>query len=105
MATILGEALSNIPWQEKPHGESGVVWRYTANPIIPRNLLPTSNSIFNSIMFLINFEFECGNPIHPSRIPKIFPGAIHSRTCQDTSHHNNSSYYSSYKHSSSLLEM
>ncbi len=48
MATILGEALSNIPWQEKPHGESGVVWRYTANPIIPRNLLPTSNSIFNS---------------------------------------------------------
>ncbi len=48
MATILGDALPNIPWQEKPAGDPGVVWRYTHNPIIPRNLLPTSNSIFNS---------------------------------------------------------
>jgi beta-1,4-mannooligosaccharide/beta-1,4-mannosyl-N-acetylglucosamine phosphorylase len=40
--------LPNIPWEERPAGNSEVIWRYSANPIIPRNLLPTSNSIFNS---------------------------------------------------------
>ncbi|MCX7681299.1 MAG: glycoside hydrolase family 130 protein [Anaerolineae bacterium] len=41
-------ALPNIPWEERPQGCSDVVWRYSGNPIIPRDLLPTSNSIFNS---------------------------------------------------------
>ena len=40
--------LARMPWEERPSGSSEVVWRYSANPIIPRNLLPTSNSIFNS---------------------------------------------------------
>jgi beta-1,4-mannooligosaccharide/beta-1,4-mannosyl-N-acetylglucosamine phosphorylase len=46
--TVVGEPLPNIPWQEKPKGCKDVVWRYTGNPIIPRDLLPMSNSIFNS---------------------------------------------------------
>ena len=29
-------------------GTKGVVWRYSNNPVIPRDLLPDSNSIFNS---------------------------------------------------------
>ena len=37
-----------IPWQDRPAGNSEVIWRYQANPIIPRNLIPSSNSIFNS---------------------------------------------------------
>ena len=40
--------LPNIPWEERPSGCSSVVWRYSANPIIPRDLIPSSNSIFNS---------------------------------------------------------
>jgi beta-1,4-mannooligosaccharide/beta-1,4-mannosyl-N-acetylglucosamine phosphorylase len=40
--------LPNIPWEERPADCSDVVWRYSANPIIPRNLIPSSNSIFNS---------------------------------------------------------
>ncbi len=40
--------LPNLPWEERPSGCSDVVWRYSANPIIPRNLIPSSNSIFNS---------------------------------------------------------
>jgi beta-1,4-mannooligosaccharide/beta-1,4-mannosyl-N-acetylglucosamine phosphorylase len=40
--------LPNIPWEDRPAGYSRPVWRYTKNPVIPRNLLPTSNSIFNS---------------------------------------------------------
>jgi beta-1,4-mannooligosaccharide/beta-1,4-mannosyl-N-acetylglucosamine phosphorylase len=48
MPTIVGEDLPNIPWAAKPDGYPGICWRYPANPIIPRDLLPTSNSIFNS---------------------------------------------------------
>lgn len=47
-STILGAALPKIPWQDRPAGSSDVVWRYDANPIIPRDAIPTSNSIFNS---------------------------------------------------------
>ncbi len=47
-STIVGEALPNIPWEDKPAGYPGVVWRYSRNPIIPRDAFPTANSIFNS---------------------------------------------------------
>lgn len=46
--TIIGSALPNIPWEERPAGCSDVVWRSSRNPIIPRDLIPCSNSIFNS---------------------------------------------------------
>jgi beta-1,4-mannooligosaccharide/beta-1,4-mannosyl-N-acetylglucosamine phosphorylase len=46
--SLKGKALPNIPWEERPTTCSDVVWRSTQNPIIPRDLLPTSNSIFNS---------------------------------------------------------
>jgi len=39
---------TKIPWEDRPAGSSDVVWRYSANPIIPRNATPRSNSIFNS---------------------------------------------------------
>ncbi|GIO41234.1 glycoside hydrolase family 130 protein [Paenibacillus apis] len=48
MAKIIGNALPNIPWQEKPAGTNSPVWRYSANPIIPRDAIPNSNSVFNS---------------------------------------------------------
>lgn len=38
----------NIPWEDRPEGSNEVLWRYSGNPVIPRNLLSTSNSIFNS---------------------------------------------------------
>ncbi len=37
-----------IPWEDRPAGSSAVVWRSSRNPIIRRDLLPRSNSIFNS---------------------------------------------------------
>ncbi|WP_054955078.1 glycoside hydrolase family 130 protein [Paenibacillus dakarensis] len=48
MSKIIGESLNNIPWQDKPEGYNGPVWRYSANPIIDRHAIPNSNSIFNS---------------------------------------------------------
>jgi len=57
--------LASIPWEERPAGNSEVVWRYSGNPIIPRDLIPSSNSIFNSAV--VPFEgafagvFRCDN--------------------------------------------
>ncbi len=45
---IEGQPLPDMPWQERPAGCKDVMWRYSANPVIARDLLPTSNSIFNS---------------------------------------------------------
>jgi len=42
------QPLPDIPWEERPSGCSDVVWRYSANPVIPRDRIPSSNSIFNS---------------------------------------------------------
>ena len=63
--TLQGSALANIPWEERPAGKNDVVWRYSHNPIIPGDLLPTSNSIFNSAV--VPFQgafvgvFRCDN--------------------------------------------
>jgi len=40
--------LPNVPWEDKPAGSPDVVWRYSHNPIIPHDAIPSSNSIFNS---------------------------------------------------------
>jgi beta-1,4-mannooligosaccharide/beta-1,4-mannosyl-N-acetylglucosamine phosphorylase len=45
---IIGADLLNIPWEDRPSGCRDVIWRSSRNPIILRNQLPTSNSIFNS---------------------------------------------------------
>jgi beta-1,4-mannooligosaccharide/beta-1,4-mannosyl-N-acetylglucosamine phosphorylase len=49
--------LPNIPWQDRPAGSSELVWRYSNNPVIPRDALPFSNSIFNSAVVPFNGEF------------------------------------------------
>lgn len=41
-------AQAPMPWQDRPVGASGPMWRNSGNPVIPRDLLPRSNSIFNS---------------------------------------------------------
>lgn len=75
MIKIIGEELKNIPWQEKPQGCGDVVWRYVENPIIERDAIPSSNSIFNSAV--VPFEgkfagvFRCDSK---SRSMDIFAG-------------------------------
>jgi len=45
---IQGNAIPNLPWQERPAESNSVVWRCAANPIIPRSPFPLCNSVFNS---------------------------------------------------------
>ncbi len=48
MSKVFTDQLPNIPWQDRPAASSAVIWRYDANPIIPRDILADSNSVFNS---------------------------------------------------------
>lgn len=48
MAKIIGESLPNIPWRERPAGWSLPLWRHPDNPVIPRDAVPSANSVFNS---------------------------------------------------------
>lgn len=63
--TIIGAGLKNIPWEERPANKLDVIWRYSHNPVIPRDAIPTSNSIFNSavVPFRDGFAgvFRCDN--------------------------------------------
>lgn len=45
---ITGSPLPNIPWEERPSHHHDVLWRSQQNPIIPHDIIPSSNSIFNS---------------------------------------------------------
>jgi beta-1,4-mannooligosaccharide/beta-1,4-mannosyl-N-acetylglucosamine phosphorylase len=63
--TIIGPELPNIPWQDRPAGCDDVVWRYSGNPIVARDAIPSANSIFNSavVPFKDGFAgvFRCDN--------------------------------------------
>lgn len=54
---IKGTPLPNMVWEDRPKDCKQVMWRYSKNPIIPRDLLPTSNSIFNSAVVPFNDGF------------------------------------------------
>ena len=54
-----------MPWEPRPEGNTQIMWRSSANPIIDRYAIPSSNSIFNSAV--VPFEdgyagvFRCDN--------------------------------------------
>ena len=57
MAKIIGPALANMPWEDKPAGEKEPIWRYSGNPIIGRHGNKRSNSVFNSAVVPFNGGF------------------------------------------------
>ena len=60
MAKIIGPALANMPWEDKPAGETEPIWRYSGNPIIDRHGNKRSNSVFNSAVVPFNGGFAGG---------------------------------------------
>jgi beta-1,4-mannooligosaccharide/beta-1,4-mannosyl-N-acetylglucosamine phosphorylase len=62
---LIWPELPNIPWEDRPQGNSEVVWRSVKNPIITRDAVPDANSIFNSavVPFQDRFAgvFRCDN--------------------------------------------
>jgi beta-1,4-mannooligosaccharide/beta-1,4-mannosyl-N-acetylglucosamine phosphorylase len=73
---INAENVPNIPWEERSKNCSDVVWRYSRNPIIPRDAIPCSNSIFNSavVPFGKGFAgvFRCDSKAREMRIHSGF---------------------------------
>ena len=65
MTTVLGPAAriarspdgAVLPWEDRAAGSSDLVWRSNRNPIIRRDLLPRSNSIFNSAVVRVDDGF------------------------------------------------
>jgi beta-1,4-mannooligosaccharide/beta-1,4-mannosyl-N-acetylglucosamine phosphorylase len=72
---IKGSPLSNIPWEGRPSGSDAVIWRSQRNPIIPADLIPSSNSIFNSAVVPYQGKFagvfRCDNK---ARIQQLHAG-------------------------------
>lgn len=110
---IIGRALPNIPWQERPAGSSAPVWRYKENPVIPRNPLPGVARIFNSAVipyegkFIGVFRGEQVNGI-----PYIYVGhsddAVHWRFEPEKVHfvdENGEPFMPSYAYDPRLIEV
>ncbi len=55
--TIVGTAVPNLPWEDKPPGCRDVVWRYSGNPIMGRNPVGRAARIFNSAAIACGGEF------------------------------------------------
>ncbi|MBN2280683.1 MAG: glycoside hydrolase family 130 protein [Candidatus Marinimicrobia bacterium] len=55
--TIIGKALPNIPWEPKPAGCPGPVWRFSQNPIIGWNPISKAARIYNSAVLPVDGEF------------------------------------------------
>lgn len=68
--------LPNIPWEDRPASSAETVWRSRRNPIIPRNAIPTSNSIFNSAVVPYKNEFagvfRCDNRARTMQLHRAF---------------------------------
>jgi beta-1,4-mannooligosaccharide/beta-1,4-mannosyl-N-acetylglucosamine phosphorylase len=46
--TSVDARVAAIPWEARPARSSDVVWRFSGNPIVPRDPIPRANSVFNS---------------------------------------------------------
>lgn len=54
---INSTSIPNLPWEDKPEGYIDPVWRYSKNPIIPRDVIPCANSVMNSAAVPFKGEF------------------------------------------------
>ena len=55
---IIGPAVPNMPWQERPEGlKDAPVWRYNEKPVIGRNPVKGVARIFNSAVMPYGDEF------------------------------------------------
>lgn len=55
--TIIGNALPNLPWEDRPAGDTSIVWRYSKNPLIGWNPTPSTARIYNSAVLPLDGGF------------------------------------------------
>lgn len=54
---IIGEALPNMPWEDRPQGSREIMWRHSGNPVIHWNPTPKTARIFNSAVMPYGDQF------------------------------------------------
>ena len=54
---IIGEKLSNIPWEDRTGESNDVIWRFSKNPIIDWNPIPKAARVYNSAVVPFMGEF------------------------------------------------
>jgi len=82
MCSLPSSSPHPFPWEPRPPASDEIVWRYSANPIIPRHLFPAANSIFNSavVPFQDRFAgvFRCDDRKRQMNLHRGFsPDGIH----------------------------
>ncbi|MDZ7264004.1 MAG: glycoside hydrolase family 130 protein [candidate division KSB1 bacterium] len=92
--TIIGNALPNMPWQDRPKGSSEIIWRYDKNPVIGRRPLKVADRIFNSAIIPYQGEFiGVFRADHKNGYPNLHLGyskdAIHWQIEEDIIHFHN----------------
>jgi beta-1,4-mannooligosaccharide/beta-1,4-mannosyl-N-acetylglucosamine phosphorylase len=69
---LIGPTLPNIPWEDRPKNQTDILWRSEKNPIITRDAIPNTNSIFNSAVVPFKGEFagvfRCDNTARDMQI-------------------------------------
>jgi beta-1,4-mannooligosaccharide/beta-1,4-mannosyl-N-acetylglucosamine phosphorylase len=48
MTKIIGNSLSNLPWEERPTGNTDPLWRFSGNPVISWNPTKSIARVYNS---------------------------------------------------------
>ncbi len=73
---LVGDAIPNMPWEDRPKDSQEIIWRSRRNPIIPRDLILSANSIFNSavVPFQGRFAgvFRCDDKARDMNLHKGF---------------------------------
>ena len=54
---VNAKEIKNLPWEERPEGFDGPIWRYSKNPIIKRHPNKVIGRCFNSALVPFNGEF------------------------------------------------
>ena len=72
---IIGGALPNMPWEDRPNGCTDIVWRSAKNPILTRSAIKNSNSLFNSAVVPYMGEYRgVFRSDDITRIQKLYAG-------------------------------
>lgn len=56
--TAASRTATAIPWEDRPAASRDLLWRSRRNPIVARDALPRSNSIFNSAVVAVDDGFR-----------------------------------------------